>query len=293
VRFPAPVTVALSSPNVVSLLRTLLDEVNIAVHRDHDSGHADLVLRWKGGAITELAIPIKRTPPRRLRTDEHTVDLIRRLAVHYPDARIAGILNRQHRITARGIPYTASRVQSLRHHWKIPCYRPGDDPPEGELLTVADAARELGLPVHLAPLAERRVHRRRAADTRSTVADPPHLRHPRPIRRRRPRRLAGHARGHPRLRSLPPDQRVKDGRLRAVHVRTGRRKACISNHPSPKTGCSDHHNQQEEQCDHAFKNARMSRSMIRGRDRPYLHLRVDCNRAMWGARLQLPCLGHG
>jgi len=44
------------------LLRTLLDEVNITVHRDHDSGHADLVLRWKGGAITELAIPVKRTP---------------------------------------------------------------------------------------------------------------------------------------------------------------------------------------------------------------------------------------
>jgi hypothetical protein len=44
------------------LLRTLLDEVNITIHRDHDSGRADLVLRWKGGAITELAIPVKRKP---------------------------------------------------------------------------------------------------------------------------------------------------------------------------------------------------------------------------------------
>ena len=59
------------------LLRTLLDEVNITVHRDHDSGRADLVLRWKGGAITELAIPVKRTPPRRLRTDEDTISLVR------------------------------------------------------------------------------------------------------------------------------------------------------------------------------------------------------------------------
>ena len=55
------------------LLRTLLEEVNITIRRDHDSGHADLVLRWKGGAITELAIPVKRKPPRRLRTDEDTV----------------------------------------------------------------------------------------------------------------------------------------------------------------------------------------------------------------------------
>ena len=68
------------------LLRTLLDEVNISVHRDHTDAHAELMLRWKGGAITELTVPIKRTPPNRLRTDEDTVDLVRRLAAHYPDA---------------------------------------------------------------------------------------------------------------------------------------------------------------------------------------------------------------
>ena len=110
------------------LLRTLLDEVGISVHRDHDQGRADLVLRWKGGAITELSVPLKRKPPQRLRTDEDTIDLLRRLAVHYPDATIAGILNRQHRRTARGLSFTASRVQSLRHHWNIPCHQPGDRP---------------------------------------------------------------------------------------------------------------------------------------------------------------------
>jgi len=74
------------------LLRSLLDEVNISVHRDHTDAHAELVLRWKGGAITELTVPIKRKPPHRLRTDEDTVDLVRRLAVHYPDPTIAHIL---------------------------------------------------------------------------------------------------------------------------------------------------------------------------------------------------------
>ena len=127
------------------LLRTLLEEVNITIRRDHDTGHADLVLRWKGGAITELTIPVKRKPPRRLRTDEDTVDLVRRLAVHYPDAKIAGILNRQGRRTSRGMSYTAGRVQGLRHHRGIPCHQPADDPQEGELLTVAAAAAELGL----------------------------------------------------------------------------------------------------------------------------------------------------
>jgi DNA invertase Pin-like site-specific DNA recombinase len=221
------------------LLRTLLDEVNIAVHRDHDSGHADLVLRWKGGAITELAIPIKRKPPRRLRTDEDTVDLIRRLAAHYPDAKIAGILNRQHRTTARGMSFTASRVQSLRHHWKIPCYQAGAGPQEGELLTVADAAAELGL----APSTFHRwLNDGFIAGEQLTPAAPWRI------------RLT------PEIRALfvddAPDgwlamleatltyglsrqtimQRVKDGRLRAVHVRTGRRKGLRIEPPKPKDG---------------------------------------------------------
>ena len=57
------------------LLRTLLDEVNITVCRDHTDAHAELMLRWKGGAITDLTVPIRRKPPNRLRTDEDTIDL--------------------------------------------------------------------------------------------------------------------------------------------------------------------------------------------------------------------------
>jgi len=125
------------------LLRTLLDEVNITLRRDDPGPHARLVLRWKGGAISELTVPLRRRQPA-IRTDEDTIDLIRRLAVHYPDAVIAGILNRQHRTTARGMSFTANRVASLRTHWHIPCHQPGNNPPaEGELLNVTAAARQL------------------------------------------------------------------------------------------------------------------------------------------------------
>jgi hypothetical protein len=59
--------------------------------------------------------------------------------VHYPDAQIAGILNRQHRTTARGMSFTASRVASLRTHWHIPRHRPsGDTPAEGDLLNMSE-----------------------------------------------------------------------------------------------------------------------------------------------------------
>ena len=188
------------------LLRTLLDEVNITVHRDHTDSHADLVVRWKGGAISELSVPVKRKPPNTLRTDEDTIDLIRRLAAHYPDATIAHILNRQDRRTARGLSYTAGRVQSLRHHYNIPCHQHRDDPAEGEPLTVTDAAKEL----RLAPST---LHRWLgdgfiAGEQLTPGAPwriPPHRRHPRPVRRQRPRRLAGNAGGHPRPRRVPPN----------------------------------------------------------------------------------------
>jgi hypothetical protein len=113
------------------LLHTLLDEVNITVARDRTGGRAGLLLRWKGGAISELDVALKRKPPA-IRTHEDTIDLLRRLARHYPDAQIAGILNRQGRRTATGLSFTASRVQGRRHHY---CHQPANDPQEGELLT--------------------------------------------------------------------------------------------------------------------------------------------------------------
>jgi DNA invertase Pin-like site-specific DNA recombinase len=126
------------------LLRTLLEEVHITVRRDDTDPHADLLLRFKGGVLSNLTVPLRRPQPS-IRTDEDTIALLRRLAVHYPDAKIAGILNRQGRRTARGLSYTASRVQSLRYHWNIPCHQPTDQPPEGELLNVSAAAKQLGI----------------------------------------------------------------------------------------------------------------------------------------------------
>src|SRR6266699_6444594 len=49
-----------------------------------------------------------------LHTDEDTISLLRRLAVHYPDDVIAGILNRQGRKTASGERFTANQFGSLR-----------------------------------------------------------------------------------------------------------------------------------------------------------------------------------
>ena len=73
------------------------------------------------------------------------MDLVRRLAVHYADGAIAAILGRQGRKTAYGHPFTANRVGNLRRHWKIPRYQPPQNPPQGDLVPVEEAARILSV----------------------------------------------------------------------------------------------------------------------------------------------------
>ena len=125
------------------LLRTLIEEVIIKV--DREKKRADLTIRWKGGALSDLAIDLPRSKPAPIRTDEETVALVRRLAAHYPDAIIAGILNRQGRTTARGHRFDAGRTSNLRRHWDIPCFIPIETAAEGELLSIRQAAPMLGV----------------------------------------------------------------------------------------------------------------------------------------------------
>lgn len=72
-----------------------------------------------------------RSRPDTVRTDEDTIALVHRLAVHYPDSVIAGILNRQGRATAYNHRFTTGRVGNLRRHRGIPCCEPIADPPAG------------------------------------------------------------------------------------------------------------------------------------------------------------------
>jgi len=233
----APTT---TSKDRKQLLRTLLDEVNITLRRDDPGPHAGLVLRWKGGAISELTVPLRRRQPA-IRTDEDTIDLIRRLAVHYPDAVIAGILNRQHRRTARGLSYTASRVQSLRYHWHIPCHQPdgNGEEPEGELLNVTAAARQL----KIAPSTLLRwLNDGFVAGEQVTPGAPWRVRLTDQLRGMLadtapdgwvPLGYATQALGVSRQTVL---QKVKRGELRAILTRTGRRKGLRIEVPQPQDG---------------------------------------------------------
>jgi hypothetical protein len=219
------------------LLRTLLEEINIAVERSESKAH--LTLRWRGGLITELDVSLRgnRTPP--IRTDEDTIELIRRLAAHYPDTVIAGILSRQGRRTARGHRFTANRVGNVRRHWKIPRFDSATAFSEGELVTVQKAAEMLGV-------APSTVHRWLAdgfiAGEQITPGAPWRISMTEELRALFVEEVpGGYVPMVDAMRLLGVSrqtvlQRVKRGELSAVHIRHGRRKGIrikvLDNQPS-------------------------------------------------------------
>ena len=222
------------------LLQALLEEILVSV--DRTECRAQLTVRWRGGAITELKVDLEAHRKATVRTDEDTIELLRRLAVHHTDAMIAGILNRQGRRTARGLRFNASRVSSLRTHWKIPCYQPPTEPPGGKLATVAETAEILGVApstIHrwlndgfiggeqLTPGAPWRICINDDLRSKFVEQAPSGW---------LPMLEAAKALGVSRQTAL---QRVKRGELQAVHVRTGRRKGLRINVLDPQTTLFD------------------------------------------------------
>jgi hypothetical protein len=186
--------------------------------------------------LSEIDIPLPRSRPATIRTAEDTIDLLRRLAAHYPDAVIAGILNRQGRKTATGLSFTTNRVGSLRTHWKIPCFKPPKEPVDGPCLTIDQAARELGLApstLHrwlndgfipgeqITPGAPWRI--RLTDELRARFVEEPPEGYVTMLK-------AVNLLGVTRQTIL---QRVKRGELKAVHVRCGRKKGLRIQVPTP------------------------------------------------------------
>jgi excisionase family DNA binding protein len=123
------------------LLRTLISEVVVTV--EDEPRRAQVEIAWEGGARSQLQVPLNRRGAETRRTDEETVELIRRLAAHHPDRQIAAILNKQGRRTGTGLRFTEPRVKSVRQANAIPAAPPPD--PAGGLYTVEQAAHELGV----------------------------------------------------------------------------------------------------------------------------------------------------
>jgi DNA invertase Pin-like site-specific DNA recombinase len=127
------------------LLRAILTEIVVTVDRESERHVAELRVVWEGGAVSEHSVPVPRTGSHTRCTDQDTVALVRQLAERYPDKQIAAILARQGRRTGAGNPFTAHRVAGLRAHHKIPAAPVRATAQDGEVVTIAKAASELGV----------------------------------------------------------------------------------------------------------------------------------------------------
>ncbi len=208
------------------LLRTMLEEVIVLAPRGES--FIRLTLRWRTGLLTEIQLDRPRKRRAAIRTDDDTIDLVRRLARFHPDAVIAAILNRQGKATAYGHPFNVHRVGSLRRHWNIPCFDPATAPDDGRLVNVAQAANILGVAtstVHrwlndgfidgeqVTPGAPWRIRITEAFRPRFMEEAPP-----------------GYVSMFQAMQRLGVTrqtvlQRVKRGELDAIHIRAGRKKA--------------------------------------------------------------------
>lgn len=221
------------------LLRTVLEEVIINVDREQQK--AQLTMRWRGGLIHDRDVDLRRCIQAPNRTDEETVELVRRLAAHYPDAVIAGILNRQGRSTATGMRFTANRVCSLRTHWGIARFERSNSA-AGELLTIRSAAEVLGV---VASTIHRWINDGFIAAEQLTPGAPWRIRMTNELRSRFVEEAPAHylpmleatkLLGVSRQTVL---QRVRRGELDAVHVRRGRRKGLRIRVPDALPGLFD------------------------------------------------------
>jgi DNA invertase Pin-like site-specific DNA recombinase len=124
------------------LLRAMIQEITVTVEREHQRALVRIV--WEGGAMSDHELTLIKAG-HHAATDQDTLKLVRRLARDYPDHQIAGILARQGLLTGAGKPFTAHRVRSLRHHHQIPAAEPRTPPSGTDAVTVAQAAKELGV----------------------------------------------------------------------------------------------------------------------------------------------------
>jgi excisionase family DNA binding protein len=128
-----------------NLLRCLVADVVVFVDREH--AVAELTVRWIGGASTKLTSPLNHTGGHRNVTSEEVAALVERLAPHYTDEQIAFMLNMRHLRTGKGNSFTRSRVGYLRTSLGLPAANPASlpDADDSTWMNVSDAARVLGV----------------------------------------------------------------------------------------------------------------------------------------------------
>ena len=211
------------------LLRAIIAEVVVTVQEKARQAEVDIV--WEGGAATAFVLDLNKTGKHFRTTDEETVELARRLAERYDDRTIAIVLSRQGRRTGTGLPFTKTRVKTLREYRNIAAYQPSESvtPQDDDVPVLSITAAERTLGVNRTTLS-RWLKDGFIQGEQLTPAGPWHIRITDELLRRivpevpegwLPLDQAANALGLARQTVL---HKVQRGELEAVHVNKGKRK---------------------------------------------------------------------
>ena len=99
------------------MLRLLVEDVTLL--RDDA---IRISIRWRGGATREIECPLPLGAPDLRRTPAALVEQVRALATEQTDGQMAETLNRRCLRTGCGLPFTSTRVRTLREAYDIDSY---------------------------------------------------------------------------------------------------------------------------------------------------------------------------
>ncbi|MGH9445397.1 MAG: recombinase family protein, partial [Terriglobia bacterium] len=122
------------------IVRILIQEI-IA---DVDDAHGELVLliHWTGGRHSELRVKKNPTGWHSRCTSLEAIEIIRQMAIRFPDEQIASTLNRLGLKTGPGNNWNEPRVRAARSHHRLP---PCDLRLTQNMLTLEEASNQLGV----------------------------------------------------------------------------------------------------------------------------------------------------
>lgn len=124
------------------IIRTLVEEIVVDI--DVDQSEVVLVVHWMGDAHSELRVPRRRRGQSGAHTSADVVEAIRNLALICRDKEIAGYLNRNGLLTARGNRWSSMAITSLRNKRGIAVYTPEQQQLDG-WMNLTQAAEYLGV----------------------------------------------------------------------------------------------------------------------------------------------------
>jgi DNA invertase Pin-like site-specific DNA recombinase len=125
------------------IFRTAIEE--IVVRTDTDKRTLELIIHWKGGAHTQLAMERPRSAAE-IATPMEALEIIRRMAVRHGDDQIASVLNRLGYSTGKGKRWNQTRVATARRNHSITGQKRAM--PDPERVSLSEAARLCGVSHH-------------------------------------------------------------------------------------------------------------------------------------------------